>query len=76
MAADFQKELLSSLVSNIKNYSGSDPLRPWLQYGIRKEGKKWSVYSVFKIYFIHFLLFLYSTFDRFAPMSDAVAFGG
>ncbi|XP_026664936.2 uncharacterized protein LOC103718818 isoform X2 [Phoenix dactylifera] len=35
MAADFQKELLSSLVSDIKNYSGSDPLRPWL-HGVRR----------------------------------------
>nr|XP_029120612.1 uncharacterized protein LOC105045867 isoform X2 [Elaeis guineensis] len=35
MAADVQKELFSSLVSDIKNYSGSDPLRPWL-HGVRR----------------------------------------
>ncbi|KAJ3680881.1 hypothetical protein LUZ60_015370 [Juncus effusus] len=30
-----QKELLSSLVADIKSYSGDDPLRPWL-HGIKK----------------------------------------
>ncbi|CAL9176489.1 unnamed protein product, partial [Musa hybrid cultivar] len=35
MADDFQKQLLSSLVSDIKNYDGRDPLRPWL-HGIRR----------------------------------------
>ncbi|XP_072975457.1 uncharacterized protein [Typha angustifolia] len=35
MAADYQKELLSSLISDIKNYSGRDPLRPWI-HGVRK----------------------------------------
>uniref|UniRef100_A0A6V7QRI5 BUB1 N-terminal domain-containing protein n=1 Tax=Ananas comosus var. bracteatus TaxID=296719 RepID=A0A6V7QRI5_ANACO len=39
MATDPHKELFSSLVADIKTYSGSDPLRPWLR-GIRrlKEG--------------------------------------
>ncbi|URE03657.1 hypothetical protein MUK42_05379 [Musa troglodytarum] len=35
MADDFQKQLFSSLVSDIKNYHGRDPLRPWL-HGIRR----------------------------------------
>ena len=26
------KELLSSVVADIRSYSGSDPLRPWLRY--------------------------------------------
>jgi len=29
------KELLSSVVADIRSYSGSDPLRPWLR-GVRK----------------------------------------
>lgn len=28
-----EKELLSSVVGDIRCYSGSDPLRPWLRYG-------------------------------------------
>ena len=28
-----EKELLSSVVDDIRSYSGSDPLRPWLRYG-------------------------------------------
>ncbi|WOL06341.1 hypothetical protein Cni_G15073 [Canna indica] len=35
MADDYQKQLLSSLVSDIKSYDGGDPLRPWL-HGIRR----------------------------------------
>lgn len=35
MATDLQKELLASLISEIKEYQGQDPLLPWLQ-GIRK----------------------------------------
>ncbi|XP_020114219.1 probable inactive serine/threonine-protein kinase bub1 [Ananas comosus] len=35
MATDPHKELFSSLVADIKTYSGSDPLRPWLR-GIRR----------------------------------------
>ncbi|OAY83502.1 hypothetical protein ACMD2_00178 [Ananas comosus] len=34
MATDPHKELLSSLVADIKTYSGSDPLRPWLRYDV------------------------------------------
>jgi hypothetical protein len=30
---DKEKELLSSVVGDIRCYSGSDPLRPWLRYG-------------------------------------------
>jgi hypothetical protein len=30
-----EKELLSSVVGDIRSYSGSDPLRPWLRYGTR-----------------------------------------
>ncbi|KAF8671628.1 hypothetical protein HU200_049955 [Digitaria exilis] len=33
--AEQEKELLSSVVSDIRCYSGSDPLRPWLR-GMRK----------------------------------------
>ncbi|CAN6362127.1 unnamed protein product [Urochloa humidicola] len=33
--AEQEKELLSSVVGDIRSYSGSDPLRPWLR-GIRK----------------------------------------
>ncbi|PKA50594.1 checkpoint serine/threonine-protein kinase [Apostasia shenzhenica] len=35
MASSSQKDLFSSLIADIRNYSGSDPLRPWIQ-GIRK----------------------------------------
>jgi hypothetical protein len=31
--AEQEKELLSSVVGDIRSYSGSDPLRPWLRYG-------------------------------------------
>jgi hypothetical protein len=31
--AEQEKELLSSVVGDIRGYSGSDPLRPWLRYG-------------------------------------------
>ncbi|KAJ1273986.1 hypothetical protein BS78_05G028700 [Paspalum vaginatum] len=34
-AAEHEKELLSSVVGDIRCYSGSDPLRPWLR-GMRK----------------------------------------
>jgi hypothetical protein len=30
---DKEKDLLSSVVGDIRCYSGSDPLRPWLRYG-------------------------------------------
>ena len=30
--AEQEKELLSSVVGDIRSYSGSDPLRPWLRY--------------------------------------------
>ncbi|CAO2153439.1 unnamed protein product [Urochloa humidicola] len=33
--AEQEKELLSSVVADIRSYSGSDPLRPWIR-GIRK----------------------------------------
>lgn len=32
-AAEDEKGLLSSVVGDIRCYSGSDPLRPWLRYG-------------------------------------------
>jgi len=32
MAAEQETELLSSVVADIRSYSGSDPLRPWLRY--------------------------------------------
>lgn len=32
MATDLQKELLASLISEIKEYQGQDPLLPWLQW--------------------------------------------
>ncbi|KAG6477817.1 uncharacterized protein LOC122020180 [Zingiber officinale] len=35
MADDFQRQLLSSIVSDIKSYEGGDPLRPWI-HGIRR----------------------------------------
>jgi hypothetical protein len=31
-AAQQEKELLSSVVDEIRRYAGSDPLRPWLRY--------------------------------------------
>jgi hypothetical protein len=31
--AEQEKELLSSVVDDIRSYSGSDPLHPWLWYG-------------------------------------------
>ncbi|KAK3118293.1 hypothetical protein QOZ80_9BG0696810 [Eleusine coracana subsp. coracana] len=37
-AAEQEKELLSSVVGEIRSYAGSDPLRPWLR-GIRKMEK-------------------------------------
>ena len=33
MAAAAEQELLSLVVDDIRSYSGSDPLRPWLRYG-------------------------------------------
>ena len=30
--AEQEKKLLSSVVDDIRSYSGSDPLRPWLRY--------------------------------------------
>jgi hypothetical protein len=31
---DKEKDLLSAVVGDIRSYSGSDPLRPWLRYSL------------------------------------------